>query len=74
MSKEATKHGFSFICVDFVIWYFLVKDACVFVFNLFIFVLWCEVVSPCYRRWCSNLNEPLDQTQKDLCFRSARWI
>jgi len=23
-------------------------------------VLWCEVVSPCYRRWCNNLNEPLD--------------
>jgi len=26
----------------------------------FIFVLWCEVVSPCYQRWCNNLNEPLD--------------
>jgi len=26
----------------------------------FIFVLWCEDVSPCYRRWCTNLNEPLD--------------
>jgi len=23
-------------------------------------VLWCEDVSPCYRRWCNNLNEPLD--------------
>jgi len=22
--------------------------------------LWCEVVSPCYRHWCNNLNEPLD--------------
>jgi len=26
----------------------------------FIFVLWCLVVSPYYRRWCNNLNEPLD--------------
>ena len=26
----------------------------------FIFVLWCEVVSPCYSHWCNNLNEPLD--------------
>jgi len=26
----------------------------------FTFVLWCEVVSPCYRRWCNNLYEHLD--------------
>jgi len=26
----------------------------------FIFVLWSEVVSPCYRRWCNNLYEPLN--------------
>jgi len=39
---------------------FLVKDACLFVLYLIFFVLWCEVVSPCYRRWCNNLNEPLD--------------
>jgi len=40
--------------------FFLVKDACVHVVVRFIFVLWCEVVSPCYRRWFNNLNEPLD--------------
>ena len=26
----------------------------------FNFILWCEVVSPCYRHWHNNLNEPLD--------------
>jgi len=26
----------------------------------FIFVLWCEVVSPCYWHWCNNLNESLN--------------
>jgi len=36
-------------------------DACLFVLYL-IYFLCCgvKVVSPCYRRWCSNLNEPLD--------------
>jgi len=40
---------------------FLVKDACLFVLYLdLFFVLWCEVVSACYRRWCNNLNELLN--------------
>jgi len=28
--------------------------------GLFIFVLWCEVVSACYWCWCNKLNEPLN--------------
>ena len=39
---------------------FLVKDPRFFVLYLIYFCLVCEVVSPCYRRWCNNLNEPLD--------------
>jgi len=42
------------------IWYFQLRMHAYLCWVWFIFVLWCEFVSPCYQRWCNNLNEPLD--------------
>jgi len=40
--------------------YFLVKDACLYLLYLIIFVLRCYSCLPCCRRERNNLNEPLD--------------
>ena len=61
MSQEATEPGFSFFCVDFVLYVFF-SYGCMVVFVVFDSVLSCGVivVSPFCRRQHNILNEPLN--------------